>query len=168
MRGVVAIAFGALAFLAPGVTLATLVLFFGAFALVNGAIAVIAAILGRRGNEHWWVVLLEGALGIAVGALTLRAPGLTALALVLYIAAWALVTGVLEVLAAIRLRKEIEGELWLALSGLLSIGFGVVLMLAPGTGAVALLYVIAAYAIVFGVALVLLGLRVRRALAARA
>ena len=168
LRGLLAVAFGALAILAPGITLATLVLFFGAFALVNGTLAVIAAIGGRRQNPHWWVVLLEGGLGIAVGLVTLRSPALTALALLLYIAAWAIVTGALEVLAAIRLRKEIEGELWLALSGLLSIGFGGVLLAAPGTGALAMLWVIAAYAIVLGVALVLLGLRVRRALPARA
>src|SRR5262245_2499837 len=93
LRGVLAVAFGVLAYLAPGITLATLVLFFGAFALVNGTLAVIAAISGRRQNPHWWVVLLEGGLGIAVGLLTLRAPGLTALALLLYIAAWAIVTG---------------------------------------------------------------------------
>lgn len=163
LRGFVAIGFGIVAYAWPGLTLATLVLLFGAFALVNGVFAVFGAFAGRGARDHWWLLLLEGLLGIGVGILTWRAPALTALALVLYIAAWALVTGVLEVVAAIRLRAEIEGEFWLGLAGLLSIGFGVLLMLSPGAGALALLWVIAAYAIVFGVLLILLGLRVRRA-----
>ena len=168
LRGLIAILFGVLAYLRPGITLTTLVLFFGAFALVNGIFAVIAAVGGRKSNEHWWVLLLEGLLGILLGVLTWRAPGITALALVFYIAAWALVTGVLEIVAAIRLRKEIEGELWLGLSGLLSVGLGILLMIGPGAGAIALLWMIAAFAIVFGVSLVLLGFRVRRELPARA
>jgi uncharacterized membrane protein HdeD (DUF308 family) len=166
LRGVFAILFGVLAWLWPGLTLETLVLFFGAFALVSGVFQVFAAFAGRRQHEQWWILLLEGLLGIAVGFLTWRAPGITALALVLYIAAWALVTGVLEIVEAIRLRKEIEGELWLGLSGLLSVGFGFLLMISPGAGAMALLWIIAAYAVVFGAFLILLAFRVRRAAAA--
>jgi uncharacterized membrane protein HdeD (DUF308 family) len=166
LRGVFALLFGVLAWLWPGLTLETLVLFFGAFALVSGVFQVFAAFAGRRQHEQWWILLLEGLLGIAVGFLTWRAPGITALALVLYIAAWALVTGVLEIVEAIRLRKEIEGELWLGLSGLLSVGFGILLMIAPGAGALALLWIIAAYAVVFGAFLILLAFRVRRAAAA--
>lgn len=165
VRGLVAICFGVIAYTSPGLTLATLVLFFGAFALVSGVFAVIGAIAGREGHEDWWVLLLEGLLGIVLGALTLRAPELTAVALVLYIAAWALITGVLQVVSAIRLRKEIEGEFWLGLSGLLSIGFAILLMIAPGAGALALLWVIAVYAVVWGVFLILLGFRVRAAVA---
>jgi uncharacterized membrane protein HdeD (DUF308 family) len=168
LRGLLAIAFGVVAYLWPGLTLETLVLFFGAWVFVSGAFEVAAALASRGTRDEWWVLLLEGVLGIALGFLAWRAPGITALALVLYIAAWALVTGVLEVVAAIRLRKEIEGELWLGLSGLLSIGFAILLMLSPGAGALALLWLIAAYAVVFGVTLILLGLRVRRALPARA
>jgi uncharacterized membrane protein HdeD (DUF308 family) len=166
LRGLLAIAFGVFAYLQPAITLTTLVLVFGAFALVNGVLAVVSAIGGRKTDEHWWVLLLEGVLGILLGVLTLRAPGITALVLVFYIAAWALVTGVLEIVAAIRLRKEIEGEFWLGLSGVLSVGLGILLMVGPGAGALALLWMIAAWAIVFGVVLVLLGFRVRKALAA--
>lgn len=165
LRGIFAILFGVIAWLWPGLTLETLVLFFGAFALVSGVFQVFAAFAGRSQHEQWWLLLLEGLLGIAVGFLTWRAPGITALALVLYIAAWALVTGVLEIVAAIRLRKEIEGEFWLGLSGLLSVGFAVLLMISPGAGALALLWIIAAYAVVFGVFLILLAFRVRRAAA---
>jgi uncharacterized membrane protein HdeD (DUF308 family) len=167
LRGLLAILFGVLAYAWPGITIATLVLFFGAFALVSGIFAVIAAFAGRKAHEDWWVLLLEGLLGILVGVLTWRAPGITALALVLYIAAWALVTGVLEIVAAIRLRKQIQGEFWLALSGLLSVAFGALLLFSPGAGALALLWIIAAYAIVFGVVLILLGFRVRNAVPAR-
>lgn len=166
LRGIFAILFGVLAWLWPGLTLETLVLFFGAFALVSGVFQIFAAFAGRSQHEQWWLVLLEGLLGVAVGFLTWRAPGITALALVLYIAAWALVTGVLEIVAAIRLRKEIEGELWLGLSGLLSVGFAVLLMISPGAGALALLWIIAAYAVIFGAFLILLAFRVRRAVAA--
>jgi len=165
VRGLLAIGFGIAAYASPALTLATLVLFFGAFALVSGAFAVIGAIAGRRGHEDWWVLLLEGLLGVAFGVLTLRAPGLTAVVLVLYIAAWALITGVLELISAIRLRKEIEGEFWLGLSGLISIAFGMLLMIAPGSGALALLWVIAAYAVVWGAFLIFLGFRVRGAAA---
>lgn len=161
VRGVAAVVFGILAFVWPGVTLATLVLLFGAYALVDGVFAVLAAVGGRRHNDHWWALLLEGLLGIGVGVLTFRAPDITAVALLLYIAAWALATGVLEIVAAVRLRKEIEGEWWYVLGGLSSIVFAVLLLLRPDAGALALLWVIAIYAIVFGVTLVLLAFKVR-------
>ncbi len=163
LRGLLAIAFGVAAYLSPGITLATLVLFFGAFALVSGAFQTVAAIAGRKSHDHWWLLLLEGLLGIALGVLTLRAPGITALVLVLYIAAWSLVTGVVQIVEAIRLREEIEGELWLGLSGLCSVALGILLMISPGAGALALLWVIAAFAIAWGVLLILLGFRVRGA-----
>ena len=163
MRGVAAIIFGLLAFLKPGITLETLVLFFGAYALVDGIFSLIAAFGGRDHTEHWAVLLLEGLLGIAVGVMTWRSPGITTIALLFYIAAWALVTGVLEIVAAIRLRKEIEGEGWLALSGALSILLGLILMWMPGAGALGLIYVIGSYAVAFGVALIMLGFAVRKA-----
>jgi len=162
VRGIAAIVFGLLAFFQPGITLETLVLFFGAYALVDGIFSIIAAFGGRDSSEHWFLLLLEGLLGIAVGIMTWRSPGITAAALLLYIAAWALVTGVLEIVAAVRLRKEIEGEGWLALSGLLSILLGLFLMWAPGAGALGLVWAIGGYAVAFGIALILLGLGVRK------
>jgi uncharacterized membrane protein HdeD (DUF308 family) len=161
LRGLVAIAFGALAWLQPGLTLAALVLLFGAYTLVDGILGVWTAVAGRREHEHWWVLLLEGLVGIAVGILTFLAPGITALALLFYIAVWAIATGVLEIVAAIRLRKEIEGEWLLILGGLASVVFGVLLMVQPGVGALSLIWLIATYAIVFGILLVLLAFKVR-------
>ena len=161
LRGVSAIAFGVLAALWPGITIEVLLIFFGAYMLVDGVFGVIGAIRGRHHAEHWVLMLLEGLLGIAVGVLTWVAPVVTGFALLMYIAAWAILTGVLEIVSAIRLRREIQGELWLALAGLLSIGFGVLLVAFPLAGAFALLWVLAGYAIVFGIVLIVLGFRVR-------
>jgi uncharacterized membrane protein HdeD (DUF308 family) len=161
IRGLAAIGFGVLAFVWPGLTLASLVLLFGALALVDGLFALIAAIAGRREDEGWWLGLVRGVLGIGIGVLTFRNPAITALALVLYIAAWALASGVLEIAAAIRLRKEIEGEWLLALSGVASILFAGLILWAPGPGALALLWWIAAWAIVVGVLLVLEAFKLR-------
>lgn len=162
LRGFAAIAFGVLAFTWPGITLQILVLFFGAYALVDGILSVAAAVRGRGHTDNWGLFLLQGILGIGLGILTWLAPGATAVAILLYIAAWALVTGVLEIVAAIRLRREIEGEVWLALGGMLSIAFGMLLLAFPLAGALGLIWLIASYAIAFGVCLVALGLRVRR------
>jgi uncharacterized membrane protein HdeD (DUF308 family) len=161
LRGLAAIAFGILTWVLPGISLATLVLLFGAYSMADGVLGVWTAIAGRKEHEHWWVLLLGGLLGIGVGVLTFFAPGLTALALLFYIAIWAVATGVLELVAAIRLRKEIEGEWWLILGGLASVVFGVLLMARPGAGALALLWLIAAYAVVFGVLLVMLAFKAR-------
>src|SRR5689334_14735051 len=111
LRGVAAIMFGVLALAWPGLTLQVLVALFGAYALVDGVFAVVAAIGGRQHTDQWFLLLLEGLLGIVVGVVTWAAPGITATALVLYIALWSVVTGVLEIVAAIRLRKEVRGEL---------------------------------------------------------
>jgi uncharacterized membrane protein HdeD (DUF308 family) len=163
LRGVSAIAFGVLAILWPGVTIELLLIFFGAYMLVDGVFAVIAAVSGRRHTEHWFLLLLEGLLGIAIGVVAWTAPVVAGIALLTYIAAWALVTGVLEIVTAVRLRREIEGEFWLGLAGVLSIGFGVLLLAFPLAGALALLWIIAGYAIAFGIVLILLGFRVRGA-----
>jgi uncharacterized membrane protein HdeD (DUF308 family) len=163
LRGVVAILFGVLAFMQPGISLASLVLLFGAFAFADGVLGAWTAISHRKDTENWWVLLLEGLLGVGVGALTLLNPGVTALVLLFYIAIWAMATGVLEIVTAIRLRKEIEGEWMLVLAGLASVVFGVLLMASPGAGALAVLWLIGSYAIVFGMLLVALAFRVRGA-----
>lgn len=162
LRGLVAIAFGVLAWLQPGISLAALVLLFGVYVMADGILGAWMAIAGRKEHEHWWVLLLGGLLGIGVGILTFVAPGITALVLLFYIAAWAIATGVLEIVAAIRLRKEIEGEWLLILGGLASVVFGGLLMIQPGAGALALVWLIATYAVVFGILLVTLAFRVRR------
>jgi len=162
LRGIAALTFGVLAFAWPGISLQALVLLFGAYALVDGILSVAAAIRGRGVTENWGLFLLQGLLGIGLGVLTWLAPGATAVAILLYIAAWALVTGVLEIVAAIHLRREIEGEFWLGLSGLLSIAFGMLVLAFPTAGALGLIWLIGSYAIVFGVSLIALGFRVRR------
>ncbi len=161
LRGLIAIAFGILAWLQPGISLAALVLLFGAYIMVDGILGVWTAITGRKEHEAWWVLLLWGLVGIGVGILTFLAPGVTALALLFFVAVWAIATGVLEILAAIRLRKEIKGEWLLIISGLISVVFGFLLMVQPGAGAIALLWLIATYAIIFGVILVILAFKAR-------
>ena len=163
IRGVAAIIFGLLTFLMPGLTLAALVLLFGAYALVDGVFSIIAAVRRRASDLPWWALLLEGVVGIAAGIVTFALPGLTAVTLIYVIAAWAILTGVLEVAAAVRLRRQLSGEWRLVLSGVLSIVFGVLMMVAPGAGALAMMLWIGAYAIVFGVLLLALAFRLRRA-----
>jgi uncharacterized membrane protein HdeD (DUF308 family) len=129
--------------------------------MADGILSVWIAIAERKEREHWGLLLLGGLLGIGVGILTFLVPGITALALLFYIAIWAIATGVLEIVTAIRLRKEIAGEWLLILSGLASVVFGVILMAQPGVGALAVLWLIATYAIVFGVLLVILAFKAR-------
>ncbi len=161
IRGVIAILFGIMLFAWPQMSLASLVLVFGAFALADGVANVVTAIGGREENETWWVLLLAGLAGIGVGALTFLNPGATALALLFYIAIWAIATGLLQIVAAVRLRKEIEGEFWLGLAGLASIVFGVLIAARPGEGALAVLWLIATYAIAYGVILIVLAFQAR-------
>ena len=161
LRGVAAVIFGILALAYPGMTLVTLVLFFGAYVLVDGIASVATSITNWRERDDHWLMLLSGIAGIGIGIVTFRTPELTALILLMYIAAWALVIGVIQVAAAIRLRKEIEGELWLAASGILSILFAFALWLFPGAGALSLIWLIGGYAIVFGVMLIALSLKLR-------
>lgn len=161
LRGILAIIFGVLAWLQPGITLATLVLLFGGWALVDGVLAVWAAIAGHRQDEDWWVLLLGGLVGIGIGVLTFTAPAVTALALLFYISVWAIGTGVLQIVAAIRLRREIDGEWLYILGGLASVAFGVLLIARPGKGALAVLWLLGTYAVIFGVLLVVLAFKTR-------
>lgn len=161
LRGLAGMTFGLVTFFAPGISLAALVLVFGAYAFADGVLAIISAIRRERPGERWVLLLLEGIAGIAAGVVTLLWPGITALVLLYLIAAWALVTGVLEIAVAIRLRKAIKGEWLLILSGILSVALGVMLVLWPGPGALALVIWIGAYAFVFGALLLALGLRLR-------
>jgi uncharacterized membrane protein HdeD (DUF308 family) len=160
LRGVLAILIGLAAFVWPGPTIIALALLFGAYMLVDGVLALIAAISGR-GGDRWWLLLLEGIVGVLAGIMAFIWPGLTALVAVYLIASWALLTGVLEIVAAIRLRKQIEGEWMLVLGGVLSILLSILLIVLPGAGATALVWVLGAYAILFGVMLIALSFRVK-------
>jgi uncharacterized membrane protein HdeD (DUF308 family) len=161
IRGAAGVLFGVAALVWPGLTLAVLVALFGAYALVDGVFAAVAAIRYRRQYGRWWALLLEGVLGIVAGLVAVLLPGLTAAVLVYLIAGWAVATGVFEIVAAVRLRQEIEGEWLLALSGVASVLLGVLLIVRPGPGALALVWLIGSYAIVFGALLLVLAFRLR-------
>jgi uncharacterized membrane protein HdeD (DUF308 family) len=161
IRGICGIVFGVIAFAYPGLALATLVLLFGAWVLIDGVFRVVGATAGRASDPDWGFHLIVGILGIFIGFLTFRAPGITALVLIIYIAAWALMIGASEIALAIKLRKEMKGEWFLILMGLASIIFAVLLLWNPVPGALALLWLIASYAIVFGVLAIFFGFRLR-------
>ena len=160
LRGLFAILFGLLAFIWPGITLLTLALLYGIFALIEGALALAAAIMGGAPAPRWWLAV-SGLLGIAVGILTIIMPGMTAFILVLFVAAWAIVSGIMQIVGAIRLRKEIDNEWILVAIGAISFAFGVLIALQPMLGALSLVFVIGAYAIIYGIALVALAFRLR-------
>ena len=162
IRGIVAVAFGVLAFLAPAWGIAVLVALFGAWALIDGATGIVAGFRSRGQDRSWWLSILEGIIGIVAGVLALLFPVFAAGALVLIIAAWAIVTGVFEIVAAIRLREKIRGEFWLGLAGVASILYGAVLFWFPAAGALAIVWLIGGFAIAFGAFLLVLGWRLRR------
>lgn len=161
LRGLFAIAFGVTAWLLPEVSVAVLLILFGIYVLADGVLGVWTAVSGRKERDHWWALLVWGLLGVSVGVLTLVNPALTAIALMFYIAIWAIATGVLQIVLAVRLRKEISGEWLLVLGGLLSVVLGGFLMAQPMMGAIALLWVIATYAVIFGVVFVVLAFKAR-------
>lgn len=157
LRGLVAVLFAVMAFLWPGLTLAALVLVWGAFAFVDGIFAIVSGVRSR-----WWAFVFFGVLGVLAGLVALFMPGVTALALLLVIAAWAIVRGVFEIVAAIRLRKEIRGEWMLVLAGVASVGLGVLMILFPDAGALAVVWLIGLQALLAGVLMFALALRLRR------
>lgn len=160
VRGALAILFGIAALVWPEITLTVLVLLFGAFAIVDGIVVIVAAFRDRRGIN--WALLLWGAVGVLIGIVALVWPEITAVALVWVIAAWAVVTGAIAIWSAIALRREIENEWLLGLSGLLSVAIGILFFVNPGAGALSLVWLIGIYAIVLGVLLVILAFRLRR------
>lgn len=161
LRGVLAILFGALTFAWPGLTLFTLILLYGAFALVDGIFALIAALSKGAPAPRWWLVLV-GLLGIAAGVVTLLWPGLTGIVLLYLIAGWAIASGAFQIAGAIRLRKEIEDEWLLGLNGLLSVVFGLLILAFPGAGALGIAFGIAAFAILSGIVQIIFALRLRK------
>lgn len=161
LRGVLAIVFGALTLFYPGITLVTLVTLFGAYAIVDGVFMVVSATASRKTQPRWGTLVFGGLLGIAAGVLTFVWPGMTALALLAIIAFWAILMGLIEIAVAIRLRKEITGEWVMVVGGLLAVTFGVLLVMNPGRGALAVVLWIGAYALVSGVLLVAFALRLR-------
>ncbi|HEX7110731.1 MAG TPA: HdeD family acid-resistance protein [Aestuariivirga sp.] len=161
LRGIFSVIFGVLAFVMPGLTIATLVIIWGAYALVDGVFSLWASATGGTKPGDHWLVGLQGLIGLAAGIITLIMPGVTALGLLIAIAAYSLVVGVLQIAAAIKLRQEIEGEFWLGLSGVISILFGMFIIARPGEGALAVIWIIGTYALIFGVFLVSFAFRIK-------
>jgi len=161
LRGLLAIAFGVAAFAWPGLTLVVLVLLWGAYAGLDGIMSLVAAIKGGTPLPRWWLVVI-GLLGIGAAVACLLNPGMVGLLFVLIIGWFTIFRGILEIIGAIQLRKEIRNEGWLILSGILSILIGAIFVFRPGAGALAIVWIIAALAIVLGLALVLLAFRLRK------
>jgi uncharacterized membrane protein HdeD (DUF308 family) len=160
LRGVFAVLFGLIALAVPGATILSLVLFFSAYMLVDGVFGIMAAVRAARQGERWGLLILEGLANIAVGLIAFVWPGLTAIAFVLLLAAWSLISGGLMLGAAFRL-SQAHGRWWLALGGIVSIVFGVLLVMAPVLGAVVLTWWLGAYALIFGIALLVLAFKLR-------
>ena len=163
LRGIAAIAFGVLAFFWPGLTLVTLTLLWGAYALMDGVIAIWAAFNASGGDAgpRWWLGL-SGVVSILAGVVTFYYTGETTLVLLMFIAVWAIVIGALQIWGAIGLRKVLQHEWLLILNGVLSIAFGVILMVQPGAGVLAVAWMIAWYAILFGCLYIALAFRLRQ------
>jgi uncharacterized membrane protein HdeD (DUF308 family) len=161
LRGLVAVLFGIAAFMWTGITLWALVAIFGAYALIDGIFAIIEAFRRDVSRERWWALLFEGIVGIVIGLLTFFWPGLTALGLLFLIAFWAIVTGVFEVITAVRLRHEIRGEWMMALIGILSMAFGMLLVAFPLAGALSVVLIIGAYAFATGALMIALAFKLR-------
>ncbi len=159
LRGALALLFGIAAFLLPSVTITALVLLFGVYLIVDGILALLLSFAVRPGDRRWWLLLLNGVLAIAAGLITFVWPAASALALVLIVAAWALVTGVIEILAAARLRRELSNEWLLGVGGLVTVALGIALVLAPSAGLVAASWLFGAFALIYGVLMISLGLR---------
>jgi len=161
LRGIIAIAFGIMTLLWPGITMISLIALFAAYALLGGIVAIYGAIRHRGQMEDWWLPLLLGLFSVGAGIVTIVHPAMTALILVLLIGANAMVTGILDIATAIRMRKTIKNEWMLALSGVLSLIFGALVFLLPGPGALALTWLIGVYALFTGALLLGLAFRLR-------
>jgi uncharacterized membrane protein HdeD (DUF308 family) len=158
LRGVIAVLFGLLTFFIPGITLISLVLLFGFYAILDGIFDIVSAM---KAPGHHWPLLVEGIVGIVAGLVTFMWPAITAMVLVYLIAFWAILTGLLEIVAGIRLREVIANEMLLILMGVISTLFGILIIIFPGAGALAIIIWIGAYALVFGIILIALAFRLR-------
>ncbi len=161
IRGILAVIFGIIALINPAVTLAVLVLYIGAWYLVDGIFSIITSLTAPKGYRGWVWLLVSGVSGVIIGLITFFMPGVTAVVLLYYVIAWLVVTGVMQVIAGIRLRKEISGEFFLITGGILSVLLGLYFLVNPGAGALAFIWLIGAYALVFGVVMMITAFRLR-------
>jgi uncharacterized membrane protein HdeD (DUF308 family) len=163
IRGIAAIVFGVLTFIWPATTLTVLVFMFGAYVLVDGVALLVALVRGDKiARRHGWAVAIMGILGIVAGIVTFLWPGLTALSLLYLVAVWAIAMGTFQVVAAVALRRELEGEFWMALGGVATIVFGAFLVISPGTGLLSLVWLVGIWSVVFGVSSIGLAYRLHK------
>lgn len=161
IRGIAALVFGVLAWVWPISTWVVIAIFFGAYALVDGIFAIVATVRAAETQQRWWPFLIEGIVGILIAAVTFYDIRITLMALYFTIAAWAFLTGIFELVAAVQLRKHIANEIWLIIAGIASIAFGVLMVWFPLAGMLAVIWLIAAYAVVFGILMIAFALRLR-------
>lgn len=161
LRGVIAVLFGVLAWVWPGITLLALVIMWGIYSIADGVLSFVTAFRWRDSGKPLWPLIVIGIAGIAAGVVAFAWPQITALVLLMFIAAWAIVMGIFQIVTAIRIRKEIDNEWLLGLSGLVSVIFGVLMIASPGAGAVAVIWIIGLYAVFFGVLLIALGFKLK-------
>jgi len=162
VRGAFAIVFGLIALFWPGETLLVLILIFGAFCFVDGIFAIVTAIRYATHHERWGVLLLEGIIGILIGLLAYAAPAAIALFFLYFAGGWAIITGIFEIIAALRIRQSVSGEIFMIVAGILSIVLGGALFVFPSAGLIAWIWLIGIYAIIFGVLMIGFGLRMRK------
>jgi uncharacterized membrane protein HdeD (DUF308 family) len=161
LRGLLAILFGAAAFIWPGLTWLVLILMFGVYAILDGIFAMVSGVSQSRYSPRWWVFLVEGFISLIAGVIVLLQPGLAGFALVIVIAVWAVLTGIMEIIAAIRLRREIRNEWMLGFGGFLSIMLGLLMLFQPAAGGLVITLMVGAYALIFGMLLLALSFRLR-------
>ncbi|HTU83859.1 MAG TPA: HdeD family acid-resistance protein [Candidatus Acidoferrales bacterium] len=161
IRGIAAVIFGILAFVWPGATWFAIAILFGAYAFVDGVFAIVAAVRAAQSHERWWPFVIEGIVGLVIAGITFYDVTITIAALYFTIAAWAFLTGILELVAAVQLRKEIRNELLLIIGGIASILFGVLMLWHPGAGFLVIIWLIGAYAVIFGITMIALAMRLR-------
>ncbi len=161
IRGIAAVIFGLLAWRYPVSAWIAIAILFGAYAFVDGIFAMVATFRAAEHSQRWWPFLIEGIVGLLIAAITFYDIRITLLALYWTIAAWAFITGIMEIVAGIQLRKHISNEFWLILGGVASIAFGILMIYFPLAGALAIAWLISAYAIVFGIIMIGFSLKLR-------
>lgn len=162
IRGIAAILFGIIALAMPGLTAYVLVIAFGAYTLVDGIMAIYLGFKRRGNDDAWWTWIIDGILSIVIGLVAMIWTSATAVVFIIWIAAWAIVVGIMRIIAAIRLRKEIEGEWALILSGLLMIIWGVLIAMTPAAGLLSIAWLLGIFSFMVGVMMVVLAFRARR------
>ncbi|HWL59224.1 MAG TPA: HdeD family acid-resistance protein [Paracoccus sp. (in: a-proteobacteria)] len=162
LRGIAAILFGIVALLLPGLTVFVLLWVFGVYAIFDGLMAVITAVQRRKSDDRWWAWALDGVLSIAIGLMALFWTGATALAFIIWMAIWGVIAGIFRIVAAIRLRNEFKGEWELILSGVLLVVWGVLMAMLPAAGLLSIAWLLGVFAILIGITLIALSLRLRK------